>query len=482
MIIKARICHEPTFRANSGATRDHSPAYKQLEGEVPNTPMKFLAILSFTLAAFLGVHGQHAGVNQAQTAGDDTAAIRQKTFEKVWTTVNEKHYDPTFGGVDWNKVRSIYEPKAAAAGSDSDFHEVLRQMLSELKLSHFGIHPPAAEMVAAQTGRGVTGIDVIMLDGVPVVNRVDLDSAAARSGVKPGYILESIDGKTWKEVVSKVEASAAARKVTEAMRKVYLERTLEAAINGKPGNAATLELVGANNKRLKLAVDRLPFEGEMSQAMGNFPPQEVVFESKMLPGDVGYIRFNMWVIPQMAKIRKAMSELSGMKGLVIDLRGNPGGVGGLANGFAGLLFESRATLGSMRTRGGSMDFVVFPQKDPFTGPVIILADHGTGSTSEVFAAGMQDTGRAKIVGSTSAGAVLPSVFEKLPTGFLFQYAVSDYRSPKNILIEGRGVFPDIEVRKTRADLLAAKDAQLEVAIRQISTAENRAPVRTAAGK
>lgn len=111
-----------------------------------------------------------------------------------------------------------------------------------------------------------------------------------------------------------------------------------------------------------------------------------------------------------------------------------------------------------------MEFVAFPQPDPFAGKVLILVDHGTGSTSEVFAAGMQETGRATLIGETSAGAVLPSVFEKLPTGYLFQYAISDYRSPKNILIEGRGVVPDIDVRLTRSSLLAGRDLQLETAL------------------
>ena len=70
----------------------------------------------------------------------------------------------------------------------------------------------------------------------------------------------------------------------------------------------------------------------------------------------------------------------------------------------------------------------------------------------------------------SAGAVLPSVFELLPTGWMFQYAISDYRSPKNILIEGRGVLPDIRVGTTRPALLAGRDPQLEAAIKLISNA------------
>lgn len=434
----------------------------------------FLAFGLIFLAAFSGF-GQ-ASVAAVQ-ASNETNETRAAAFKKVWETVNDKHYDPTFGGVDWKKVRTAYEPQALASGlTDREFHDVLRRMLSELKLSHFGIHPPTADVVAAQTGRGVTGIDVLMIDEFPVINRVDADSPAAKAGVKTGQVVTHIDGKPWKSIVASLETSLAARKVTAGIRRVFLERALESAINSKPGTTLALDVLNAEEQPQKFDVVRAPFAGEMSQALGNFPPQEVVFESRLLADNIGYIRFNMWVIPQMAKLRKAVGEFAGARAIIIDLRGNPGGVGGMAPGFAGMLFKEKASLGSMKMRGGSMEFVAFPQQNPFTGRIILLTDHGTGSTSEVFAAGMQETGRATVIGETTAGAVLPSIFEKLPTGYLFQYAISDYRSPRNILIEGRGVIPDIQVKQTRESLLSGGDAQLSAAIKLIQT-----PAAAAAG-
>lgn len=439
--------------------------------EIINTSiMKFLLVLAFLSLSVIHIYAQPSPSAAFPKGTAEASETRAAAFDQVWKTVNEKHYDPTFGGVDWKRVREIYEPKAMAAVSVKDFHDVLRQMLGELKLSHFGIHPPTAEMVAAQTGRGVTGIDVLILDGVPIINRVDAASPAARAGIKTGQAIVRIDGKPWHEVVTQLEESLAARKVTDGMRKVYLERALESAINAKAGSTLALEVLDDEEQMQKFSVMRASFKGEMSQALGNFPPQEVVFESRLLPDNIGYIRFNMWVIPQMAKLRKAVADLADARALIIDLRGNPGGVGGMAPGLAGLLFDKRASLGSMKTRSGSMEFVVFPQSNPFKGQIILLTDHGTGSTSEVFAAGMQETGRATVIGETSAGAVLPSVFDKLPTGFLFQYAISDYRSPKNILIEGRGVIPDVPVKQTRTALLSGRDAQLDEAIRMSQAA------------
>jgi carboxyl-terminal processing protease len=71
------------------------------------------------------------------------------------------------------------------------------------------------------------------------------------------------------------------------------------------------------------------------------------------------------------------------------------------------------------------------------------------------------------MGERTAGAALPSIFFKLPTGAIFQYAIADFKTPKGAVIEGRGVTPDVEVKFTRRSLLEGRDAQLEAAIDQI---------------
>src|SRR5687767_946634 len=126
--------------------------------------MKFLYALALLSLSVIHSSAQPSPSAAFPNITSEARETRLAAFNQVWKTVNEKHYDPTFGGVDWKRVREVYEPKALAAVSEKEFHDVLRQMLGELKLSHFGIHPPAAEMAAAQTGRGVIGIDVLMLD------------------------------------------------------------------------------------------------------------------------------------------------------------------------------------------------------------------------------------------------------------------------------------------------------------------------------
>ena len=134
-----------------------------------------------------------------------------------------------------------------------------------------------------------------------------------------------------------------------------------------------------------------------------------------------------------------------------------------------MLSSEQFSLGTMKMRSGEIYFTAFPQPQPFTGPVVILTDAGSASTSEVFAAGMQETKRAQVVGERTAGAALPSVFEKLPTGAVFQYAVGDFKTPGGVLVEGRGVIPDVPKQLSRESLLAGRDLQLNEAIWQIKS-------------
>jgi carboxyl-terminal processing protease len=414
--------------------------------------VRILAAAAFLFSGFAVVNAQTPVTAVVETKPEFTQ-VRLDSFNKVWNTINEKHYDPTFGGVDWNKVRETYLPKAEAARSDEDFHAVLRQMLGELKLSHFSVFPPPPTS-GNESANGSIGIDIIWLDGLAVIDRVEKGSSSDMAGLKPGFVLSKIDGKSVLDLLKPIQASLAKRKLTDGIRKVYLQRAVVALTFGKSETPVKIEVLQGDDWPKTVELIRRPFTGEMSQPVGHFPKQEVLFESRLLPGNVGYVRFNMWIIPQMPKIRAAVREFAQADGIIFDIRGNPGGLGGMAAGLAGLISDKQFSLGSMSSRGGATNLIAYPQSDPYLGKVVVLTDHGSASTSELFAAGIQESGRGKIVGDTTAGAVLPSVFELLPTGYMFQYAISDYKTPGSVLIEGRGVQPDVKKIQSRKKLFS----------------------------
>lgn len=427
--------------------------------------MKKLLPIIFLLAV---LSANVAAQTSKTAAGSVTvpADVRRESFNIVWQTVKERHFDPTFGGVDWDRVREQYGPRVAAVKSDLELYRLLQNMLDELHQSHFAIIPPEAATTAESTEimEGGIGIDLRMVEGQAVITRVEPGSKAAAAGLRTGFAITQVDQLPVAEIIQRFAKS----KQSPAITNIYITRSVLGRIEGRPGTVVRIAYLDERDQTREVGIERDLFKGEMSPPLGNFPSQRMEFETKRLAGGVGYIRFNIFVIGMMEKIKTAIRQMSDAPGIVIDLRGNPGGVGGMAAGIAGWLSSKETSLGVMTMRTGYTNFAVFPQAGNYTGRLAVLIDGSSASTSEVFAGGMKDIGRAVVIGEQSAGAALPSYFAKLPTGALFQYAIADFKTPKGVLIEGRGVVPDRDVKLSRRALLEGRDTQLEAAIEQIT--------------
>lgn len=420
--------------------------------------IKWAAILS---AAFLLLAA--ITIDSASASDSDKQRLFRETFEVVWNTVKEKHFDPNFGGVDWNQVRVKYSPLVDQAKTESELYIVLQRMLGELKQSHFSIVPAEASDDTSATPHGPlggTGVEIRYLRDEAVITRVSKGSGAEKAGLRPGFTIKQIEGKSVQLLTKPLNESD----IPASFRPLLKARTVEKRLSGTAGTSVRVQYANGEGVLKEAIVAREVITGEMSPAFGNFPPQRTEFEARNVDGGYGYIHFNVFVISLMDRIRESIRSFAEAPGIIIDVRGNPGGLGGMAPGIAGLVSDKPSSLGRMQMRTGYMNFAIFPQTNPYSGPIAILIDGTSASTSEVFASGMQEIGRAVIVGERSAGAALPSVFTKLPTGAVFQYAIADFRSPRGKLIEGTGVTPDIEVQLDKSSLLAGRDVQLEAAI------------------
>src|SRR3712207_586051 len=142
-----------------------------------------------------------------------------------------------------------------------------------------------------------------------------------------------------------------------------------------------------------------------------------------------------------------MDAMRPCRGIVLDLRGNPGGLAGMVMGVAGYFLDEAKPLGIMRSRGTELRFVANPRRvnargepiRPYERPLAILVDRRSVSTSEIFAGGMQTIGRARIFGDTTAAQALPAVATRLPTGDVLLHVIADFTGPDGRRIEGRGV-------------------------------------------
>ena len=399
------------------------------------------------------------------------------SFEKIWATVRDKHWDPKLNGVDWQAVHDELRPKVEKAATMEDARDVMSDMLHRLKQTHFGIVAGEAYGELDQKGGaekaspsdGDPGIDLRVVDGHPLVTFVAPGSPAAAQGVKPGWEVLHIEGK---------EVAPGLTKVREALGKSTMialveTRSVMSRLEGPIDKTVKVEFLDGKDKKVTLKLERNRPRGSET-TLGSLPPLHFWVEAHKVQ-DVGYVQFNMFFQPDdvMAAVQKMVTECQNCSGFVIDLRGNPGGIGGMAMGLAGWFTnQSGLQLGSMFLRTASIKFAVFPRPEPFRGPLAILVDGCSASTSEIFAGGMQDLKRARIFGTHTAGAALPSMFEKLPNGDGFQYAIANYISTGGQPLEGIGVTPDEEVRLTRHQLLEGQDPVLDAAVSWIHKQKN----------
>ncbi len=379
----------------------------------------------------------------AQPRVEATPELRQKTFEKIWQTINDKFWDPAFGGHDWKAIRAAYLPQVKTVRTDKEFYDLMDKMLGLLKTSHMGVIRPDTIAKYRQVP-AITGIGFREIEGQVVITHVIDNSSAAEAGLKPGFVVTKIDGD-------------AINKFSDAEKK----------IEGLPNTSLKLSYLDEKDQAHDVVLERRPFSDENKSHLIGFDFY-ALFESKRLAGNVGYIYFSNFLAFLKPRITAAVESMHDAPGIIIDLRGNSGGDDSVGIAMASLLFEKETKLMRIRTRKGETeDYKAKGAKDAFTGKVVILLDAQSRSASEEFSAGMQESGRAIVIGQTSAGADMDGDLEKLPDGSILFYAHGQPSTPKGRIIDGNGVKPDIEVALTRAGLLTGHDAQIDAAIQYI---------------
>ncbi|MEN6521285.1 MAG: S41 family peptidase [Armatimonadota bacterium] len=402
-------------------------------------------------------------------------ATRQETFERVWTIVNERFYDPNFNGVNWAAVKKEYEKKIPFIQSDQEFYKLLTDMLDELHCSHFAIIPPSPyEEYESQKGPidSSPGIKVRFVEDKPMITSVAPDSPAAKAGIKPGYIITHVRGKEVSKLWEYVKSSGK----SDHYNKAKFAFMMDSVLSGYEGETMEIKYLDEKDAPRVTKVKLAKKKGQ-NVSLGMYD-ELAEFETKRIEDNIGYISFSTFTPDLTIPIKDAIRSFHDTPGIIIDLRGNPGGVVHTTMAISAMFYGERSSLGTMKQRKGEIRYPIFPSKDPYKGVVVILTDEASASSSEVLACGMQWNKRAIVIGGRSMGASLPSVMERLPTGAVMQYVIADFKTPNGYLIEGNGAVPDYPVELTRANLLTGRDPVIVKAISVIK--EKSAAADTAA--
>jgi len=322
------------------------------------------------------------------------------------------------------------------SGYDSLIRHALTGMLQDLDpYSQFMDKESYEDIKDDTAGRfGGVGLVVVMKAGLLTVVSPMEDTPAFRAGILSGDIIVEIDGQETREL------------------------SLADAVKKMRGDAHT---------EVKLKIVR-PSTHEMKEHTLTREEIEVasVKDAKLLDGGIGYIRLTQFNEPTAEDLKAELKKLTDqkMKALVLDLRGNPGGLLTAAAGVAELFLPRGDLIVFTKGRGGELA----DQRIKSSGnthyadfPMVILVNGGSASAAEIVSGALQDHKRAVLVGEKTFGKGSVQSVLPLEDGAAIKLTTAKYYTPSERVIHGNGIEPDVKVVMNPEDLFKIRLKQAQ---------------------
>jgi carboxyl-terminal processing protease len=259
-------------------------------------------------------------------------------------------------------------------------------------------------------------------------------SPAQQAGVRPGDVILQVDGRS---VAGMPLSHISAKMSGEVGQPVALT-----VFNPSDGQRREIKIVRAAMKVNHVTWQRLPGT------------------------DLAHVRIAMFSDGVTADLRKALVEIKqqGLKGIILDLRNNPGGVLEEAIGCASQFLKSGNVMWEKNAKGIITPVPVEPGGEAPNLPMVVLVNNYSASDSEIVAGALHDNHRATLVGETTTGTGTVLTQFPLPDGSALLLAVQEWLTPNKVSFWHRGIEPDVKVH-------AAPEALLRPASEKTMTAE-----------
>lgn len=213
----------------------------------------------------------------------------------------------------------------------------------------------------------------------------------------------------------------------------------------------TKRLRGKAGTKVTIAVER---EGHPSKITITMTRAEIISKSVtlsfMMNSDVGYIRFTQFQQNSLVEMKEALSALekSGMKRLIIDLRGNPGGILSVAHSIADLFIDDGIIVTTKGRNPQANETYPATKNTPYKNiPLVLLVDEGSASASEIFAGAVKDLKRGTLIGSKTYGKGSVQRIFPLADNSGIKMTIALYYTPSGICVDKNGIVPDYVVPK-----------------------------------
>ncbi len=352
----------------------------------------------------------------------------QKLFNDVWETVKDNYYDATLNRQHWNRWKEHYRGKIK---TDEDAKVAVQTMLESLD-DPYSRYMSKAEYADQNTSINskITGIGVNIstISGKVQIINVMEGTPAQYANLQNGDFITAIDGKD---------------------------------VNGLPLSDVANLVRGPENTFVNLTI--LRGKDKFSKKVIRKEIKIKTVKSSM-DKNIGYIQIMTFIgstTPN--EFLEALEKTDKAEGLILDLRGNTGGL--LPNAiFIANLFIPEGNIVSIVGRNG-YKYDIYAQNTEFNvnKPMIVLVDGASASASEILSGALKDYKKAKLLGSQTYGKGMVQKIIPLPNETGLNLTVAKYLTPNGTDINKKGIVPDIEVNFTMEDVKKQNDVQLNTA-------------------
>lgn len=363
-----------------------------------------------------------------QTSVNTEQISPQKLFDKTWKIIKKSYYDTSMNEQDWYRWKAHYQGKIK---TEDDAYVAINTMLASLNdpYSKFMSKKEFAELNSSIDSK-ITGIGVNIFSNagkITILNVIE-GTPASTSGLKTGDIIFAVN----KKEVSGMTISDVAGLVR-----------------------------GPENSMVELTVLR-----DDKKITKNIKRKEIKIKTvkSSIDKNIGYIQIMSFIGSTTSnEFLEALEKTQKTDGLILDLRGNPGGLLPNAVFIANLFIPEGRIVSVVGRNGFKQDLSA--QKTNFTvnKPLIVLIDHSSASASEILSGALRDYNKAKLIGTKTYGKGMVQEVLSLPNETGLNLTIAKYLTPKGTDINKKGIEPDVKIELTFDDLKKNNDAQLIVA-------------------
>jgi len=362
------------------------------------------------------------------------AETPQGLYDRAWKLIGQKYVDRSNNQQEWKRWRHKYDSEIK---TNEDAYIAIDTMVTSLNDVYTKFLNPKQfkeETDSIQGSLKGIGVQIGVRDGKLLIIAPIEDTPGEKAGLMAEDEILEIDGKSAKGLM-----------VDQAAEK----------IRGEEGTEVTLLIKRKDEPPKTYTIKRATIE---IKSVSTKRP-----EYAKIDDSIGYIRLSSFISKNATQeFENALMENKNKKGLIIDLRSNPGGLLTNAIFIADMLLNGQVIVATV-DRDGYKETQRSMKRSITNQPVVVLIDGGSASASEILAGALKDNQRATIVGKKSFGKGLVQEINRMPDGSAMHITIQKYLTPNGTDINKKGIEPDIAVELSADDIKNKKDIQLQKA-------------------